>query len=303
MIGYIDHCLTYTMNVHYFEHSKILHFLAWVNLYTLYIKGERSHAIRMRRFAIAIFYGASFFIGRCTLTPALLSGSMATFFHLPREDVVFPLIFHELDTVVVWRLRCVCRSLRKLCEDYFETFCPSVVYRECTDYTAGNTRKEKGCDSPNSKYLQDRACVLRPLRVCKRLKRITLCLSSPMSETGSSTTNALQKTTYSLYNSICHLQPGCRLVSLALVNMDCSSDSDGGSGWERLGERCKELKKLRIENIPQFNDVCMKSLTKHCTSLIQLTLKSLPGIQGVYLPRLVETCPLLETINVSIRWT
>ena len=214
-----------------------------------------------------------------------------TFFHLPQEDIVFPLIFHHLDTVVVWRLRCVCRSLRKLCEDYFETFCPTISFREIR------------ANCIESKYLQDRACILRALRACKRLKHVSLYLSSAADCAGSTTsTNTLQKTSCTLFNSICHMHPGCRLVSLALVNVDCSRCSDVGSSWEGLGERCRTLEELHIEDVSQFNDVCLENVAKTCTSLLRLTLKSLPRMQGVYLPRLAEKSMQLEMMNVSKRW-
>ena len=203
---------------------------------------------------------------------------MATFFHLPREDIVFPLIFVHLDTVVTWKLRRVCRGFWKLCEDYFETFCPAVVYRELDESTSGS--------------LEDRACVCRALNVCKKLKHINLHLLPEC-------VGLQQKTCHSLMRCVWHVHSECQLVSLRLINVDCTGCKEAQPGWEMLGDRCKVLRELHVESVSQFNDTCLRNVTKHCSSIVRLMLITLPEIQGTYLEKLAKTCPQLEVLSVS----
>ena len=214
---------------------------------------------------------------------------MTTFFHLPREDVVFPLILLRLDTVATWKLRRVCRGLWKLCEDYFETFCPCILYTEH--------------DSRDSDlFFQHRMCVSRALRTCKKLKYVYLHLLPPC-DCARASRSTHRKACRSLLASVWHIHKNCQLVSLKLVNMDCSGCEELHSGWEKLSERCLMLKELHVEAISQFDDICLEKLTKDCTLLVQLTLKALPEIQGLHLPRLTDACPQLEMLNVSERLT
>ena len=99
--------------------------------------------------------------------------------------------------------------------------------------------------------------------------------------------------------SVWHIHSDCRLVSLRLINVDCSSCKEVQSGWERLGERCKVLRELHIESVSQFNDTCLRNLTRHCSSIVQLTLKTLPELQGTCLEKLAQMCPQLEILSVS----
>lgn len=205
---------------------------------------------------------------------------MTTFFHLPREDVVFSLIFSHLSAQETWRLRLVCRDFCRLCDEYFTAFCPSIAYNEPV--------------SEETETLRDRACILRALRTCKKLKNVVLCLSM-----GKHSSSSLQRASDLLMTAVWRLHADCQLVRLSLLAVHYSC-LDPHPGWERLGEKCKTLRELHIEEVSRFDDSCLQNLTKQCTSLVHLTLKSLPAIKGLYFQKLAETTPQLKTVNVSI---
>ena len=220
---------------------------------------------------------------------------MASFFHLPRQDIVFPLVFFLLDTVEVWNLRAVCREFLKLCEEYFAMFCPSISYNEQNYIILSKT------DSLKCMRLveRDRMCVVRAQKISRKLKRLHLHLlpSSAYASTSGDSSGVFQRTCDSLVASLWHTE--CELVSLRLTNVDCSSRAGIVSGFERLGEQCIALRELHIEAMPRFDDECLENLTRRCRSLVKVTLKTLPRIQGTCLERLGKGCPQLEELNVS----
>ena len=206
--------------------------------------------------------------------------AMTTFFHLPREDVVFSLILPHLETQETWALRLVCREFCRLCDEYFSTFCTSIDYKELA--------------IEETKALRDRACISRALLASKRLKNINLCLCRR--ETWSAT---IGRASDLLMTTVWRLHNDCRLVTLSLVATDYSLVSLPSSGWGSLGERCsRSLRELHIEDSSPFDDECLWNLTRQCTSLVHLRLKSLPALRGVHLQKLVETSPHLTTLNV-----
>ena len=217
-------------------------------------------------------------------TPPSLA--MATLFHLPREDVIFPHILLRLETIETWQLRQVSWSLWALCDEYFRSFCPTITYKERGSLET-NTTSLRTC-------LQNRFCVIKTFEACKKLKNICLHLTSSQN-----LAKAFQKTCSLLMISLWHIDTACQLVSLSLVRIDCSGCRDRVIGWKTLGERCETLRELCIEDVTHFDDECLKNLTKHCTSLIKLTLKSLPDIQGIYLQHLTQASTHLEKLNVS----
>ena len=207
---------------------------------------------------------------------------MATFFHLPREDVVFSLILPRLSSVEVWRLRLVSRQFLRLCDEYLSTFCRSVAYDE-EELTSGE------------EILRGRACVMRTLRACTRLGSVSLRLFRRQEWNGA-LERSLERARSSLMAAVCELQPGCQLQSLSLVSVSCSWSSDlRSAGWGSLGERCAALTKLHLEDLSPFDDNCFRALLKNCKSLVHLTIKSVPRLRGYYLPILA---PQLISLNV-----
>ena len=202
---------------------------------------------------------------------------MTTFFHLPREDVVFSHIFPRLEPQETWRLRLVCREFCSLCEEYFTAFCTSIAYEELV--------------LEEAETLRDRACISRVLLASQKLKNISLRLSR---RTASAVLSELLVTT--MWNS----HTNWKLVRVALVAVDysCDTNTSHHSGWERLGEKCTSLKELHIEDVCPFDDRCLQSLTRQCASLVDLTLKSLPALRGPYLQKMADTSPHLTTLNV-----
>ena len=198
---------------------------------------------------------------------------------------MFPHILLRLDTVETWKLKRVCRALWALCEEYFSTFCSSITYSE-----RGLTTED---DATLCTCLQDRACVVRALGACTKLKRIDLRLHGH-----GASTERLRKTCSLLMESVWHVHATCQLVSLRLASVDCQSSL---VGWERLGEKCGALRHLHITDVSHFDDKCLENLTSLCTSLATLTLETLPAIQGVYLKTLAEASPNLEKLSVSCK--
>ena len=202
---------------------------------------------------------------------------MTTFFMLPRKDVVFSVIFPRLDPVELWRLRLVCREFCRLCEEYFATFCSSLAYEELT-----------ACES---EVLRDRACLLRALNTCKRLRRVSLRLSRRHKAS-----EPLERASKLLMTAIWKLHTDSQLTSLTLVSLE--SCEDPHTGWETLGQICGALTELHIEDVSQFDDKCLESLTVNCGCLVSLTLKSLAGVRGQYLPILAGNSSQLTSLNV-----
>ena len=206
---------------------------------------------------------------------------------------MFPLIFFRLDAVATWTLRHVCVGFLKLCEEYFKTFCPSILYNEL-EYDSDSLQ----CIGRN------RTCIFRALKAFQKLKHLSLYLSPPSRHSESAkltgTNNTLLRACPSLMTCLWHTD--CHLVSLKLTNIDCSGCENILSGWKRLGKRCKALRELHIENVSLFDDMCLENLTRQCTCIVQLALKTLPGVQGIYLEGLAETCSQLEVLNVSQKY-
>ena len=202
--------------------------------------------------------------------------AMTTFFHLPRDDILFSLIFLHLEAHEVWALRLVCREFCCLCDEYFSTFCTCIAYNELL--------------LEEARTLRNRTRTAKALGASKKLKNISVCLSNQ--ETWSI---KLQRASNLLMTTVWRLHEDCHLARLSLVAVDYSLKN---SDWRRLGERCRFLRELHIEDMSLFDDKCLQDLTRECTSLVHLALKSLPALRGHYLQELAETSLQLTTLNV-----
>ena len=114
-----------------------------------------------------------------------------------------------------------------------------------------------------------RACITWALHACRKLRNVSVCLSGQHP-------SSAKLASYSLMMTL--LRGESRLESLSLVAVDYNS-ADPNSDWERLGERCGDLRELHIENVHPFDVKCLEHLTRQSTSLAKLTLQSLPDVR------------------------
>ena len=156
------------------------------------------------------------------------------FLRLPHEDVLYKSLFSKIHPKDLWICRRVCREFRRLCDEYFRSYCTVL------DFTARELTPD-GLDA----LMSTCRCVR------KFYWRNKLPHNIPMN-----------LTTYKTY-----FWGGKQLKVLELHNINLSVLRKS-----YIGNYCKELHTLKVTNCEVSCDVLLSELTASATKLTELDL-------------------------------
>ena len=190
---------------------------------------------------------------------------------LPVGDVLYLHVFPRLHLLEVWSLRSVCRDLYRICIHYIESVCTRVELNSS--------------DPPN--WTEQIPSVRRILKMCLRLKKLSLVLQAgailtPPPETLDATLAAVPLTTQ---------LKELKLVSLHMANTQWCMNS--------LSHCCSNLQVLHLESIPDLSDSALITLLPtNSSSLVELSLINLPLLRHS-LPQIIANSKQLQILTVS----
>ena len=212
-----------------------------------------------------------------------------TFFHLPREDVVFQHVFSRLDIVQLFQCRRVCKLFKEICEAYFRAWkvldCASVASRMTEQSFELITRDSTKLQQIILKYCKSWLRESSFVEILKRNDRV-----QKLDLTGcSSLTNVSLFSLASFCLSLKELWlRECRWVSVEALS--------------QLAMNCNKLEFIDLTGCWQVTDNCVCLLATFCENLRYITLNDCYSISNCSVEVIAKSCPRLVHIGIRGCW-
>lgn len=166
--------------------------------------------------------------------PSTVTRETSPLFALPHEDVLYKSLFTRIHPKDLWICRRVCREFRRLCDEYFRSFCTVLDFRAHELTPSGLNALMSMCRSVRKFHWHNKSGYNVPLNL----------------------------TSYRTY-----FWGGKQLKVLELHNVNLSMYKNS-----YIGNYCKELCTLKITNCEVSCDQLLTELTTSATKLKELDL-------------------------------
>ena len=162
------------------------------------------------------------------------SVEISPLFKLPAEDVLYKSVFAKIHPKDLWICRRVCREFRRLCDEYFRSYCTVLDFRNHQLTSGGLDALMSKCRSVRKFYWHNRQAYNVPMNLAS-------------------------------YRTYFWGGKQLKVLELHNVNLCVLRNS-------YIGRYCKELCTLKLTNCELSCDHLLNELTTSATKLIELDL-------------------------------